>query len=149
MLSHFPIHTIGYQLVDVEAVVRSLTGAGVRRLIDIRAVPISRKKGFSKHVLARALAEHGIEYVHLKALGTPLSGRAAARAGDLAGLREIFGRHMESPEAQEALHQAIGLATAAPSCLLCFERLPDCCHRRLVAQDIHAHTGLDVVDIIP
>lgn len=136
-------------MAEVQTVVYALAQAGVRRLIDVRAVPMSRKRGFSKHVLARALAEHGIEYVHLGALGTPLSGRAAARAGDLAGLTEIFGRHMETPEAQMALHQAIDHATLAPSCLLCFERLPDCCHRRLVARDMQARTGMEIIDLFP
>lgn len=141
--------TMGYQSTNVEGVLRALTQSGVRRLIDVRAVPLSRKRGFSKHVLARALAEHGIEYVHLGALGTPLAGRAAARAGDLAGLTEIFGRHMETPEAQMALHRAVDLAQEAPSCLLCFERSPDCCHRRLVARDMQARTGMEIIDLFP
>ncbi|HEY0011664.1 MAG TPA: DUF488 domain-containing protein, partial [Allosphingosinicella sp.] len=75
------IFTIGYEGSTQPELIAALTGAGVERLIDVRAVPLSRKPGFSKNILAAGLREAGIDYVHLKALGTPPAGREAARKG--------------------------------------------------------------------
>ena len=75
------VFTIGYEATTVGEFVAALQQAGVERVIDVRAIPNSRRPGFSKTPLSRALAEVGIDYVHLRALGTPADGRAAARAG--------------------------------------------------------------------
>jgi hypothetical protein len=75
------IFTIGYEGTTVPEFIAALKGAGVERVIDVRALPLSRRPGFSKSALTAALQESGIEYLHLKALGTPAEGRAAARAG--------------------------------------------------------------------
>jgi uncharacterized protein (DUF488 family) len=53
--------------------------AKITRLIDVRELPISRRKGFAKTALSTALAVAGIEYVHLKGPGDPKDGREAAR----------------------------------------------------------------------
>lgn len=129
-----PLATIGYQGSTIARVVDALRAAGVRDLIDVRAVPLSRKPGFSKRQLAAALDQVGIRYVNLRALGTPAAGRLAARRGDTATMRRIFGRQLETPEAQAELAQAGEIARAAPACLLCFERDPQHCHRLLVAE---------------
>ena len=75
------IFTIGYEGTTMPEFVSALQAAGVQRVIDVRALPLSRRPGFSKSPLRAALEEAGIEYVHLKALGTPSEGRTAARAG--------------------------------------------------------------------
>ena len=84
------IFTIGYEGSTQDEFIAALQQAGVERIIDVRAVPLSRKPGFSKNVLAAGLSEAGIDYVHLKALGTPPAGREAARKGDEAGLERIY-----------------------------------------------------------
>ena len=71
------LFTIGYEGATMADFLAALGAAGVRRVIDVRALPLSRRSGFSKTPLKNALAEVGIDYVHLKALGTPPSGRAA------------------------------------------------------------------------
>ena len=78
------IFTIGYEGATQAELIAALRAACVARVIDVRAVPMSRKPGFSKNVLAAGLKEAGIDYVHLKALGTPPAGREAARKGDMA-----------------------------------------------------------------
>jgi len=75
------IFTIGYEGATVPEFVATLGSAGVQRVIDIRALPNSRRPGFSKTPLRNALAEADIDYVHLRALGTPAEGRAAAQQG--------------------------------------------------------------------
>jgi uncharacterized protein (DUF488 family) len=126
------IFTIGYENATVGEFLAALHGAGVKRVIDIRAVPNSRRPGFSKTPLGNALAEAGIDYVHLRALGTPADGRAAARAGRQADLERIYAGQLELPEAIAQSAQMVGLAGEKPSALLCYERDPAACHRTLL-----------------
>lgn len=124
---------------------RALTAAGVQRLIDVRALPLSRRPGFSKSPLRSALEGAGIEYVHLKALGTPAEGRSAARAGRHQDLRRIYAGQLELPEAVVQAAQMIELATERPSALLCFERDPAQCHRSLLLEAVAP--AAEVVDL--
>ena len=84
------LFTIGYEQTPHKAVLDELESAGVKLLVDVRAVTSSRRPGFSKNQLAASLDERGIAYVHLKGLGTPKEGRLAARSGDYAALEKIF-----------------------------------------------------------
>jgi uncharacterized protein (DUF488 family) len=123
------IFTIGYEGATQVELVAALRQAGVERVIDVRAVPLSRKPGFSKNVLAAGLKEAGIDYVHLKALGTPPAGREAARKGRMDEMKRIFAAQLETPEAGLQAAQMVELAEEKPSALLCFERDPAGCHR--------------------
>ena len=96
------------------------------------AVPLSRKPGFSKNILANGLHEVGIDYVHLKALGTPPEGREAARKGNHAKWEAVYAGQLELPEAIVQAAQMLDLAQEKPSALLCFERDPGACHRTLL-----------------
>jgi len=126
------IFTIGYEGATVGEFLAALEQAGVARVIDVRALPLSRRPGFSKSPLRAALKEAGIEYVHLKALGTPAEGRAAARAGRHEELKRIYAGQLELPEAIAQGAQMLELARERPSALLCFEREPGQCHRTLL-----------------
>ncbi len=139
--------TIGYEGCTIDAVVGVLRDASVGLLIDVRAVPQSRKPGFSKRQLAAALDEAGISYVHLQGLGTPKPGRDAVRAGHPERMEVIFRAHMTGDRAQAELAEAKGLVRERAACLLCFERDHGTCHRRLVAEMIVAETGQNVVHL--
>lgn len=124
--------TIGYEAATMAEFLAALQQAGVERVIDVRAVPNSRRPGFSKTPLRNALAEAGMDYVHLKALGTPADGRTAARAGRQDDLKRIYAGQLELPEAIVAAAQMRELAAEKPSALLCYERDPAQCHRSLL-----------------
>ncbi|HWT11414.1 MAG TPA: DUF488 domain-containing protein [Allosphingosinicella sp.] len=141
------IFTIGYEGATQPELIAALQAAGVERVIDVRAVPLSRKPGFSKNVLAAGLAEAGIGYVHLKALGTPPEGREAARKGRHDVLERVYAEQLETPEAAVQAAQMIELAAEKPSALLCFERDPGMCHRTLLRESAMAEW--DVVDLTP
>jgi uncharacterized protein (DUF488 family) len=126
------IFTIGYEGATVREFLDALREAGVERVVDVRALPLSRRPGFSKSPLRAALEEAGIEYVHLKALGTPADGRAAARAGRHEDMARIYAGQLELPEAIAQGAQMLALAGERPSALLCFEREPAQCHRTLL-----------------
>jgi uncharacterized protein (DUF488 family) len=130
------IFTIGYEGATQAELVAALAAAGVERVIDVRAVPLSRKPGFSKNVLAAGLREARIDYVHLKALGTPPEGREAARKGKHEVLERVYAAQLETPEAGLQAAQMIELASEKRSALLCFERDPLTCHRTLLRESV-------------
>jgi uncharacterized protein (DUF488 family) len=139
------IFTIGYEGATQGEFVDALKAAGVERVIDVRAVPNSRRPGFSKTPLRGALAEAGIDYVHLRALGTPADGRAAARAGRQADLERIYAGQLELPEAIAEGAMMVELAADKPSALLCYERDPAGCHRTLLLRAVAPEA--EVVDL--
>jgi uncharacterized protein (DUF488 family) len=139
------IFTIGYEGVTQSEFLAALKQAGVQRVIDVRAVPNSRRPGFSKNLLRNALAEDGIDYVHLRALGTPADGRAAARAGRHEDLKRIYAGQLELPEAMAESAKMLELAAEKPSALLCYEREPGGCHRTLLINS--ALPNAEVVDL--
>jgi uncharacterized protein (DUF488 family) len=141
------LFTIGYEGEPQAAVIDRLKAAGVRVLADVRAVAASRRAGFSKTVLGSSLAEAGIEYVHLRDLGTPKAGRDAARKGRIGEMREIFAEHMQEPPSQLAFEQLRDLAKAKKTALLCFEADHAGCHRAALAERLQAEDGFEVVNL--
>jgi len=139
------IFTIGYEGATMGDFLAALTSAGVEQVIDVRALPLSRRPGFSKSTLAASLAEVGIDYVHLKALGTPKPGRDAAKKGDRATLEAVYAGQLELPEAQAQAARMLELAAGKRSALLCFERDPAMCHRTLLLAA--EGQGAEVVDL--
>lgn len=126
------IHSIGYEATTMGEFLAALSSAGVKRVIDVRALPLSRRPGFSKSSLRASLAEAGIDYVHLRHLGTPKRGRDAAKKGDVATLEAVYEGQLALPEAQAEAAQMLALAAERPSALLCYERDPCHCHRTLL-----------------
>ena len=139
--------TIGYEQATVPDVVGRLKAAGVEVVIDVRAVAASRRPGFSKTMLAANLAEAGIEYVHLRQLGTPSDGRAAARAGRVAEMHAIFEKHMQEPAAQLELIRCAEIVSDRRAALLCYEADAAGCHRTIVADMLRERLPLEVEDL--
>jgi uncharacterized protein (DUF488 family) len=141
------VFTIGYEGTDIESVVATLKSVGVNVLADVRAVALSRKKGFSKKSLRARLEAEGIEYTHIVELGDPKPGREAARAGLFNEFYRIYVRHLRCPRARAALDALEETARTAAVCLLCFERDPKTCHRTMVADRLKAR-GFEVIDLV-
>lgn len=139
--------TIGYEGADLDDFVQTLRNAGIDTLVDVRELPLSRRKGFSKRALSERLTSAGIDYIHLKHLGDPKPGRDAARAGRYRDFRKIFSEHLKTPSAREALADASVIAASSRSCLMCYERLPDTCHRSIVGKKIAQKLQIDVVHL--
>src|ERR1700722_5678531 len=133
------LFTIGYEQTPSKAVLDELEHAGVKLLVDVRAVTSSRRPGFSKNQLAAGLDERGIAYVHLAGLGTPKEGRLAARSGKFDLLHRIYTKHLKTPQAREELDELSSLVQkSGPVCILCYERDHLHCHRRWIAEIIEA-----------
>ena len=140
------IYTIGYEGADVDRFLTTLKDAGVAAVADVRAVALSRKKGFSKNQLRDNLAEAEIGYRHFIDLGTPKAGREAARADDTPRMHKIFCEQLATEGAQIAFEQLAEMAAKQPICLLCFERDPVRCHRRIIAERL-GKRGFTAIDL--
>ena len=140
--------TIGYERLLPEALVAELRYAGVRRVIDVRFRPQSRRPGMSKTRLAALLAEHGIAYEHRRALGTPADLRYLFHSGRVAEAAAAYRRHVEASAADELDALADELTRAPATALLCLEADPAGCHRRLVAEALtRRRADLTVIDL--
>jgi uncharacterized protein (DUF488 family) len=128
------IFTIGYEGAIQPELIEALKIARVELLADIRAVPLSRRPGFSKNILANGLRDAGIDYVGMKSLGTPAEGREAARRGDHRTLARVYASQLELPEAIAQGAQLRALAAERRTAVLCFEREPAGCHRSLLIE---------------
>ena len=71
MQKDYVLYTVGYEGRSIDDFVTILKSAGVTRLIDVREIPLSRKRGFSKSALKQRLDDESIAYVHYKELGSP------------------------------------------------------------------------------
>jgi uncharacterized protein (DUF488 family) len=140
--------TIGYERLLPEALVAELEAAGVKRVLDVRFRPQSRRPGMSKTRLGDLLAEHGIAYESRRELGTPPDIRVLFRAGRTAEARPAFEGHLEATAAADLDELADELPDAPPTALLCLEADPAVCHRRIVAEVLaRRRPDLVVIDL--
>jgi uncharacterized protein (DUF488 family) len=142
--------TIGYERLLPPELVAELLAAGVRRLIDVRYRPQSRRAGMSKTRLGELLAEHGITYEHRRALGTPPDIRWFYKNRQEAEGARRFAEHIEADEtgALDALAEELRSSSAPPTALLCLEADPAVCHRRVIADHLRTRVpDLGVIDL--
>lgn len=118
------LFTIGYEGKSLEELIATLAAAGVDRVIDVRALPLSRRRGFSKTPLSKALADADIDYVHLRAAGNPY------RKEGVAGFAR-YAAHLE--QSPEVLAEVRAAARGHRAALLCAEAEPAECHRSVLA----------------
>lgn len=135
------LSTIGYEGAAPADFVATLRAAGVQIVIDVRERAQSRRPGFSKTVLSEILQTAGIAYRHLPELGDPKHGREAARSGDMRRFHEIFESVLATSAAKVAIAEICEIAVHQSACLLCYERNPEECHRKLVSDRIEATVG--------
>jgi len=142
------LFTIGYEQTPAKSVLDELEAAGVKLLVDVRAVAASRRPGFSKSQLAAGLDARGISYLHLRGLGTPKEGREAARSGKFEALHRIYAAHLRTSQAREELDELSSLVRkSGPVCILCYERDHLHCHRQWIAEIIEERDGVKIENL--
>lgn len=140
------IYTVGYEGLGPEEFLRQLRRARVRVVVDVRDVPLSRKHGFSKTVLAEALCAAGIEYLHVRSLGCPKPIRDQYRADrDWNAYTVAFMKHLR--QQGQAVSDLAGLCEDRAAALLCYEADAGFCHRTYVARAVAALSGGGVLHI--
>ncbi len=132
------LFTIGYEKRELSEFIAILIEKKIKILADIRINPISRKKGFSKKLLAAELANNNIEYMHFRELGTPQPIRDRLHADwDFALFFLDYEAYVKSQSG--ALQRLADLASNKRVCIMCFERDVNQCHRHVVAEYLKSH----------
>ena len=145
------MYTLGYSGYGIDAFVDKLVANDIECLIDVREIPISRKKGFAKNALRESLLDNGIEYRHHKPLGSPKLLRHQVREDrDYSTFFTGVRKHLAKPAGVEAVREAIKTGREMRSCLMCFCPDWENCHRSCVVDAILAssyfsfeHLGLN------
>jgi uncharacterized protein (DUF488 family) len=143
------VFTVGHGARPPEEFLDVLQAASIRRLVDVRTAPGSRKHPqFGRGELAASLAAEGIAYVWRKDLGgwrkaAPGSPHVAIRSPAFRG----YADHMESEEFGAALSWLIGTSRELPTAIMCAETLWWRCHRRMVSDALTVR-GCEVVHLI-
>ena len=141
--------SIGYeQHKDHVAFAHHVRTAGVERLIDVRELPISRRRGYAKGALARVMAEVGVEYLHIKALGNPKPFRDLYKSGKVEEGQHRYEEHLLG-EQRGALVDLVPLLHEKRCALMCVEHNPATCHRTVIFNALQSELGveLDVAEI--
>jgi len=137
------LFTVGYEGATVDGFISNLQANNINCILDVRAVPLSRKPGFSKTQLAGRLNRVEIEYIHLAELGTPKDIRDKLKSTrDYSTFFEKMERYLAGKK--DAIEQAYNHVMSSRCCLMCFERLADQCHRKIVAEKIKSTNGDDL-----
>lgn len=136
--------TIGYEGMEPGPFLELLAQGRVERVVDVRELAMSRRKGFAKTALAALLNQAGIGYTHLPALGCPREIRHAYREdGGWARYKARFLAYLATRDAD--LLDLGKMISRERCCLLCFEADYNFCHRQFVAARLAEHTqGLTV-----
>jgi hypothetical protein len=143
------VGSVGYELHrDHLAFARHVQEAGVERLIDVRELPISRRRGYAKTALGQAMADVGVEYVHIRALGNPKPYRDLYKSGRIEEGRRCYEQHLLR-EQRGALESLIPLLREKRSALMCVEHNAATCHRTVIVEALRSEFGLklDVAEI--
>jgi uncharacterized protein (DUF488 family) len=144
------VGSVGYERYrDNSDFAQRLADAGVERLVDVRELPISRRRGYAKTALGEALRAVGIEYVHIKALGNPKPFRDLYKSGRAEEGRRRYERHLLS-EGRDALDDLVPLLRDKRTALMCVEHDPSVCHRTVIVDALRdeLQLDLDVAEIV-
>lgn len=141
------IYTVGYEGINFPDFVDRLKSADVDVLVDVRQMPVSRKKGFSKRRLAEWLAEEGIGYEHFVSLGCPKSIRDRYRLDKNWSCYELdYVSWLQAERASEVLRLS-EFASLQNCALMCFEADYNRCHRSLISRELAQVHGFSEVHI--
>jgi uncharacterized protein (DUF488 family) len=128
------IYTIGYEGRTLEDFIHILKEHHINVVIDVRELPLSRKKGFSKTALSQALEENDIDYIHMKSLGTPKELRDKFKSKKIT-FKEFSLEYEKYLNTQtETLAKLLQCALMNTCVLMCYEKDWRVCHRRIIAE---------------
>ena len=139
-MENYEVLTIGYEGRAIDEFVDRLKQFNISRLIDVREIPLSRKPGFSKTSLRERLEDENIEYVHVKALGSPSAIRNKLKTDwDYDYFFKAYSKYLS--QNMEVVKEVYQFISDGVNCIMCFERFPEKCHRTAVADKIKEFDG--------
>lgn len=130
------VFTIGYEGLQVDALLNQILLEGIVRLIDVRNNPVSRRYGYHAATLSRLCERLDIEYRNIPELGIPSSDRSTA--ADPLAVQSLLDRYESTlaGDSSSAVERLAEDMASRPSVLLCRERTPDLCHRGVLARSV-------------
>jgi hypothetical protein len=138
------VGSVGYERYrSVEDFAQLLARAEVERLIDVRELPISRRRGFAKTALTEALAEKGVEYLHLRGMGNPKEFRDLYKSGQVAEGRAGYEQLLTEERAGD-LRELAETIHEKRSALMCVEHDEAVCHRQVIFAALQGQLGIDL-----
>ena len=136
------LYTIGHSTRTLDDLIETLRAHEIQTLVDIRSFPMSRRlPHFNRESLEKALAQTGITYRWLPALG----GRRKKTRDDSphVALRNDsfrnYADYMLTAEFEQGVEELLKLAERSRTAYLCAERVYFHCHRMLVSDWLVAH----------
>jgi len=147
-MKNYEVLTIGYEGKKIDEFVSRLKNYNITRLIDVRKIPLSRKKGFSKTALKERLESENIEYVHLQSLGSPSKLRHKLKTDwDYKYFFKAYLKYLS--QNQNAIVEVHRYIANGVNCIMCFERFPEKCHRSAIVNRIKEYdrNGLKIIHI--
>jgi uncharacterized protein (DUF488 family) len=139
------IFTIGYEGASLDDFIATLKLLGITKLVDVREIAVSRRKGFSKTALQRALENSNVKYQHERSLGSPKDIRHRLRQDN--DYNRYFTDFRNYLETQDILLQSLANDVSESIVLMCYERDSRICHRSVVAEKIGILSGIRPVHI--
>ena len=137
------LFTIGYEGRALDELIAMLSAEKIDRVIDIRELPLSRRRGFSKTPLGTALAAAGIGYTHMRVAGNPYR-----KLKDTISRDELLARYeAHIADADDVVASVADEARGRRAALLCYEAEPQACHRSLLAPRVAKLLGVTVRDV--
>ena len=134
------LFTVGYEGIDIDNFITHLKDNAIDCLLDVREIPLSRKRGFSKTALSERLNQENINYVHFRELGSPKPIREKLKANhDYSVFFKRLDEYLTSKI--ETIENAYHYVRKNTCCLMCFEHLAATCHRKIVARKIKELDG--------
>ena len=139
------LFTIGYEGVSLDEFLTTLEDSEIDILLDIRELPISRRKGFSKSTLSEALIECDIDYRHERQLGSPKKIRHKLREdGNYKSFFRAFEKHLKR---QTGLLGELTEELNGNVALMCYEKDHTLCHRFSVVNTLADMLGLTPIHL--
>ncbi len=141
------LFTFGYEGLTIDRFIARLKETGIKTIIDVRELPLSRKKGFSKRSLAENLRSAGIAYAHMPALGCPKNIRNDYKENsNWDAYTKSFNAYLKTQPS--VINELAKIADSTSACLICFEADFNLCHRSLVARACTKAHGTPVTHVM-
>jgi len=141
------VYTIGYEGKSITQFIERLKKIGIEQLVDVREIPLSRKNGFAKNALKKALDDNGIIYKHLPELGSPSEIRHKLHEDwNYDEFFKEYTAYIQNEEPQKALVKLAEFAHMRKTVIMCFEYSVEKCHRRIIKERLISD-GFGVVDL--
>ena len=148
-INTYQLFTLGHSNQKWQDFLQILLHYKIEVLIDIRSIPKSRFECFDGQKIREALIDQPIEY-HWA--GKQLGGMRKPSQNSIHSALEnphmkAFADYMDSDLFKKSINQLVSMAKQQTLAIMCAERDPKHCHRRLISDYLNLQ-GVEVIHIL-